>query len=343
MSPRPPLVSVLVPAYNAARYLAAACESVQAQSYPHFEVIIGNDGSTDGTAAVANRFLQDQRFRLSGWECNRGLNATWATLCSEAKGTYWCCPGADDVLHPFFLERRVKMMQAHPGAVILHGPAELIDEAGQRCAEPLPLPAMPPQVQTPRSLAMLLQHNIIKQPSALVRMSFTRQVLPLFCRNWVYAPDWFLWLLHAATGAELLWDGEAAVKYRVHAESLTSLPSKAAARHAEVALAPLCGLAAGARLSKAAAGLWTRWRKPLYQRWLLRALTLRAKGQLAGEWLQQGTAAFYGDERLRVSLWTEALKHGAGALLTRLRERQAARRQRFPVAGIAQVNDPVFR
>jgi len=333
----------LVPAYNAARYLPELCESIRAQTYPHFEVLIGNDGSTDETSGAAAPFLQDRRFRLLHWAQNRGLNRAWATLCSEAQGEYWCCPGADDVLHPGFLARRVEMMRAHPRAALLHGPVELIDESGRACREASPPLAMPAQLEAPRSIEMLLQHNVIKQPSALVRTETTRQVLPWFCRNWVYAPDWYFWLLHAATGVAFLWDGEVALKYRVHAGSLTSLPGKAAARHAEVALAPLCGLAAGAGLSEPAAALWARWRKTLYHRWLRRALTLRTEGELKDEWLEEGAAAFYAREAPPVSLWSEAIRHGPGALLTRLRERSASRAQRFPVAGLAQVNDPAFR
>ena len=49
MSQRPVLVSILVPAYNAARYLPELCRSIQAQTYPHYEVLIANDGSTDNT------------------------------------------------------------------------------------------------------------------------------------------------------------------------------------------------------------------------------------------------------------------------------------------------------
>ena len=343
VSVQPVLVSVLVPMYNAARYLPELCESIRAQTYPHYEVLLGNDGSTDDTAAVAARYLADKRFELLGWEQNRGLNQAWAALLSRAKGQYWCSPGADDVLVPSFLERRVKMLQAHPGAGLLHGAVELIDESGRACPAAEPLLRMPAQLKAPRSIEVLLQHNVVKQPSALLRMSTTSRVLPLFGRSWVYAPDWFLWLLHAATGAELLWDEQVAVKYRMHAESLTSLPGKAAARHAEVALAPLCGLATGSGLSEAAAALWARWRKALYHRWLLRALTLRARGELKEEWLQQGAAAFYGVQTPRVSLWSEAIRHGPGALLTRRRERGATRAQRFPVAGLAQVNDPAFR
>jgi glycosyltransferase involved in cell wall biosynthesis len=342
MSQRPVLVSILVPAYNAARYLSELCQSIQAQTYPHYEVLIANDGSTDTTVSVLAPFLQDQRFQLLGWEQNRGLNQAWAVLCSRAKGDYWCCPGADDVLYPTFVENRVNILQANPEAGLVHGPAELIDESGGPC-HPLPqLPTLPTQLQPPRSISVLLQHNVIRQPSALIRMELTRQVLPSFSGNWVYAPDWFFWILHAATGRDFLWDAQVQLKYRVHSESLTLLPAKAAARHAEVALVPLCALAAGARFSAFASELWVQWRRTLYHRWLLRALTLRARGEFKREWLEEGASAFYDRKKPRVSLWVEAVKHGPGAWASRLRERKASRSQRFSVAGIAQVNDPAF-
>jgi hypothetical protein len=205
------------------------------------------------------------------------------------------------------------------------------------------LPALPAELKPPRSMQVLLQHNVINQPSTLVRMDLTRQVLPLFDGHWVYAPDWYFWILHAATGFDLLWDARPHIKYRIHPESLTLDPGKAAARHAEVTLAPLCALAASARTSPWAAVLWKQWRKPLYHRWLLRALTLRARSQLNQEWLLQGAVAFHGKTLPQASLWSEAARHGAGALLTRLRERKASRSQRFPVAGLAQIDDPVFR
>ena len=73
MNSSAPLVSILVPAYNAARYLPGLCQSIQAQTYPHYEVIIGNDGSNDDTASVLAPFLQDNRFQLLRWQPNRGL------------------------------------------------------------------------------------------------------------------------------------------------------------------------------------------------------------------------------------------------------------------------------
>ena len=343
MSARTPLVSIVVPAYNAARFLPGLCQSIQAQTYPHYEVLIGSDGSTDGTASVLAPFLEDSRFQLLAWQPNRGLAAGMAILCGSMRGDYWCGTGADDLFYPSLLEKRVEVMEANPQAFLVHGPPELIDETGRPLhGGPRPLP-LPPQLAPPRGLEVLLQHNVVNSPSGLVRSSVTRQVLPFLHGEWAYAPDWFFWILHAATGFDLLWDAQPLIKYRVHAESLTLSSGKAAARHAEVALTPLCALAAGARFSGWAAVLWSQWRKPLYHRWILRALKLRVRGELKDDWLQQGAAAFYGNARSRVSLWSETFRHGPGALITRLGERKACRTQRFPVAGLAQINDLVFR
>ena len=146
-----------------------------------------------------------------------------------------------------------------------------------------------------------------------MRRSVTRQVLPFLLRNWVLYER--LVFLDPARGhrlrpimgcptAKQIQDSFA-VAHRCSLESVL--------RHAEVALAPLCALASAARFSGLAAELWGQWRKTLYHRWLLRAFTLRAQGELKPEWLQQGAAAFYNNQRSCVSLWWEAIKHGAGA------------------------------
>ena len=343
MSNRAPFVSILVPAYNAARYLPEFCESVRAQTYPHFEVLIANDGSTDDTVSVVTPFLKDDRFRLLGWQQNRGLNQAWATLCSLAGGEYWCSPGADDVLYPLYLERRVATLEANPQAVLVQGPPELIDEHGALPIRgPLPL-TLPGELKAPRSLAVLLQHNIIAQPSTLIRTSLTRQVLPFFSCNWIFSPGWYFWILHAATGSDLLWEPEVLFKYRVHSTSLGVAPEKDSIRRAEIALTPLCALSVAARFLSWAAEAWLRWRSTLYQRWLLRVVKLQLKGGAKKEWLQLAAAAFYGNNRSHVALTAELARHAPGICLTRLREQAALRTQRFPVSGVAQVNDPVFQ
>ena len=343
MSARTPLVSILVPAYNAARFLPELCQSIQAQTYPHYEVLIGDDGSSDNTASVMAPFLQDSRFQLLRWQPNRGLAAGMAVLYASVKGEYWCATGADDLFHPTFLAKRVETLEANPRAFLLHGPPELIDESGGPAPGGYRALDFPTQLEAPRSLEVLLQHDVINAPSVMGRTSVTRQVLPFFHWEWEYSPDWFFWILHAATGFDLLWDPRVLSKYRVHSGSLSLTPDKDHLRRAEVRLMPLVALRTAAQYSHWAALSWSRWGRTLYWRWLRQALALKTRGGLRDEWVQLAAHAYYGARGTRVSLWVELAKHSVGVLNADLAHQRALKRQSFIVSGLAQINDPVFR
>ena len=343
MSTRTPLVSILVPAYNAARYLPGLCESIRAQTYPHWEVIIGDDGSKDNTKAVLAPFLEDKRFQLVEWEPNRGLSRGMAILYTAMKGEYWCCTGADDLFCPQFLEKRVEVMEGSPQAFVVHGRPGFVNEAGGAAQPGYRLLDLPAQLTPPRSLEVLLEHDVINAPSVLVRTSVTRQVLPFFHWEWEYSPDWFFWILHAATGFDLLWDGRVLSKYRVHSGSLSLTPAKDHLRRAEVRLMPLVGLRTAAQYSQWAAVGWARWGQTLYRRWLRQAVALKARGGLRDDWMQLAAHAYYGARGRRVSLWAELAKHGLGLAVADLRHRCAQKRQSFIVSGLAQIEDPIFR
>jgi glycosyltransferase involved in cell wall biosynthesis len=344
MSSQPALVSILVPVYNAAGYLPELCHSIRAQTYPHYEVLIGDDGSTDNPAAALAPFLTDSRFRLLQWQPNRGLNQGLAILCSAMKGDYWCSPGADDLYQPSFLEKRVEMMEANPHAFCLHGVADLIDEHGKPVQRgPKFLPDIPRQLTAPRSLEVLLEHDIINQPSALLRARMTRQVLPFYHWNWEFSPDWFFWILHAATGFDLLFDNRPLLKYRVHSASLSWAPAKDHVRHAEIRLVPLVALRTATHYSQWAASNWSRWGRTLYWRWLRQAVALKSRGGLKDEWMQLAAHAYYGAKARRVCLLGELAKHGPGLLWASLTHWRAQKRQSFVVSGLAQIEDPIFR
>jgi len=343
MSARTPLVSILVPAYNAARFLPGFCQSVQAQTYPHYEVLIGDDGSSDDTSSVLAPFLKDNRFQLVAWQPNRGLAAGMAVLYASVRGEYWCATGADDLFCPSFLEKRLGKLEANPRAFLVHGPPELIDESGKPVQSSHPLLDLPPQLSAPRSLEVLLQHDIINAPSVMGRSSVTRQVLPFFHWEWEYSPDWFLWILHAATGFDLLWDPRVLSKYRVHSGSLSLTPKKNHLRRAEVRLMPLIGLRTAAQFSHWAALAWSRWGRTLYWRWLRQAVALKARGGLRDEWIQLAAHAYYGARGKRASLWLELAKHSLGVVAADLMHGRAMKRQSFRVSGLAQLGDPIFR
>jgi hypothetical protein len=287
-------------------------------------------------------FRKDSRFKIFNWSPNRGVNAATSALLIRMKGEYWCNPGADDVLYPNFLAQRLNFLESHPEAAMVHGPAEFIDASGGPGKVDFPNLKLPASMGGARALSVLLQHNIISTSSILVRSDITRLVLPHFLCDWKYAQDWHLWLLHVATGFDLLWDNRILHKYRVHDSSLSCKPAQAAVRRAEIRLVPLCALSAAAQFSPLAADLWSKWRQTLYRLWLFRAARLRAEGRLQPEWLRLAGHAYYGRNRHGVSLFRELFKHGLNIPITGLKERRTIQKQSFRVSGVAQIDDPIF-
>ena len=101
-------VSVLLTAYNRERYIAASIESVLAQTFESFELVIVDDGSTDGTAAIARAYaIQDRRVRLVVNERNLGQFANRNYAASLARGTYLKFHDSDDIMYPHCLSTMV--------------------------------------------------------------------------------------------------------------------------------------------------------------------------------------------------------------------------------------------
>ena len=119
-----PLVSIVIPSYNHERYLAAAIDSVLAQDYPRIELIVIDDGSTDGSPEVLKRY--GTRFH---WEVqpNQGQVATQNRGWLMSRGEILAYLSADDVLLPQAVSRSVSCLQANPGIVLAYCDFNLID------------------------------------------------------------------------------------------------------------------------------------------------------------------------------------------------------------------------
>ena len=112
-----PEVSVVVPVYNGETYLRPTLDSILQQSFTDFELLVIDDGSKDGSAAVVHS-LHDSRVRLIQQE-NRGLCHSLNRGIAEARGTFLARCDQDDISFPFRLERQHRVMLEHPEAVWL--------------------------------------------------------------------------------------------------------------------------------------------------------------------------------------------------------------------------------
>jgi len=126
-----PTVSVLMPVYNAERYLSEAVESILGQTFADFEFLIVDDGSTDRSRAILERYAaRDPRIRLTS-RPNTGYAAALNELLGLARGELVARMDADDVALPERLARQVDYLGAHPDVVGVGTAVHFIDAAGR--------------------------------------------------------------------------------------------------------------------------------------------------------------------------------------------------------------------
>jgi len=124
----PPRVSVGMPAYNAAPFVAAAIEAVLAQTFADFELIVCDNASTDDTVAICERYTGlDSRVRLLRNGTNLGAHPNYRKAADAARGTYFKWASANDLIAANFLGECVRTLDAHPDAVLAFGSTVLFE------------------------------------------------------------------------------------------------------------------------------------------------------------------------------------------------------------------------
>jgi cellulose synthase/poly-beta-1,6-N-acetylglucosamine synthase-like glycosyltransferase len=125
-----PVISVLMSVYNGERYLAESIQSILIQTERRFEFLIVNDGSSDASGSILDRYAsQDSRIRVIHQE-NRGLIASLNRLLAEARAPLVARMDADDVSRPERFERQLAHMMAHPELAVLGTNTDELDADG---------------------------------------------------------------------------------------------------------------------------------------------------------------------------------------------------------------------
>lgn len=125
-----PRVSILTPVYNGARYITHAIESALAQTYPDFELIIVNDGSTDNSAEVVRPYLADPRIKYLE-QTNGGVASARNAALRVALGSYIGFLDQDDLWLPEKLRLQVQYLDDHPDVGLVHANQSYIDSDGR--------------------------------------------------------------------------------------------------------------------------------------------------------------------------------------------------------------------
>ncbi|MFV0368734.1 MAG: glycosyltransferase family 2 protein [Hyphomicrobiaceae bacterium] len=130
MPEKDPCVSVVVPLYNTARYIDSTLQSILAQTFRDFEVVVVNDASSDeGPQIVAAVMERDQRVRMVTQD-NRGLAGARNSGIRAARGRYIALLDADDLWHPEKLQRHVAHLEANQDVGVSYSPSKFIDDEG---------------------------------------------------------------------------------------------------------------------------------------------------------------------------------------------------------------------
>lgn len=131
-----PRVSIGLPVYNVEKYVGATIESLLAQTFSDFELIISDNASTDETEAVCREYAaKDSRIRYYRQPVNRGAPANFNKVFGYARGEYFKWHAGDDLCAPAFLERCVEVLDRDPTVVLSYPRAAVIDCRGNILAD----------------------------------------------------------------------------------------------------------------------------------------------------------------------------------------------------------------
>ncbi len=207
-----PSISAVVAAYQAERFIGETLESILTQTRAPDEVIVVDDGSTDGTPGVLERF--GGKIRVVR-RANGGCPAAFNTAFREARGDFVAMCGADDIWEPQKLQWQTDALRAQPEADVLFTHAVLFDhQVGEH--------VRPPGGGLLDSTAFrnaLFRENCVCAPSVLIRRSLFERLGP-FVENFG-ADDYEYWLRCLRAGARFYYDPRPLVRWRQHEGNLS--------------------------------------------------------------------------------------------------------------------------
>jgi glycosyltransferase involved in cell wall biosynthesis len=203
------LTSVIIPTYNHGKYVARAVDSVLKQTYPSYEILVVDDGSTDNTRKILAPYAGEIEYI---YQENRGLSSARNTGLTRSNGQYVQFLDADDSIFPNKLEAQVTVLEQNRSIdVVAHG-YQLIDESGEILA----------RISYPKrevGFDDLLLENLFSPESFLFRARCF-DVAGLFDENLKSCEDWDMWLRITADVGCILCHNEQLSKHSVRANSM---------------------------------------------------------------------------------------------------------------------------
>jgi glycosyltransferase involved in cell wall biosynthesis len=206
---RPPLVSIITPSFNQARYIEATIQSVLSQDYPHIEYLIVDGGSKDGTVEIIKKYES----KLAWWvsEKDKGQTDAINKGFARAKGEILAWINSDDTYEPGAVSAAVKVMQEHSEVGMVYGDCNFINESGRVIGK---------FASAQTNYHLLRQGYVhIPQQTMFFRANLWKQVGPLD-PSFYFAMDYDLWTRIAAQ-KEIRYIPQTWANFRLHTSGKT--------------------------------------------------------------------------------------------------------------------------
>jgi glycosyltransferase involved in cell wall biosynthesis len=211
MNKTAPSISVLMPVYNAEKYVGRAIDSILNQTFSDFELLIFDDASTDNSLKIIERY-KDERIIITRYDQNAGYVRSMNEGIEKARGSYIARMDADDISYPERLEKQFYFMRDNAGVGVT---ATWYDIFGVESGL-----VTPPSNHDSIVLSMLLNINPIGNPSAMFRKELLQENNLKYDNSFVPSEDYHLWInLIGKTQFHIL--PEPLLKYCLHDENIS--------------------------------------------------------------------------------------------------------------------------
>lgn len=207
-----PLVSIITPSFNQARYLEETIQSVLGQNYPRIEYIIIDGGSTDGSVEIIKKYEE----KLAYWVSERDKGQTDAINkgFNRAKGEILAWLNSDDTYNPGAVDAAVHFLMQNPEYALVYSDCNYMDERGVKIG------AFPAAQTDYQKLRRGYVH--IPQQTMFFRAKYWKQLGPLDS-SFYFAMDYDLWVRIAKQAPLKYLPGQAWANFRIHTSSKTNI------------------------------------------------------------------------------------------------------------------------
>jgi glycosyltransferase involved in cell wall biosynthesis len=217
-----PLITVAVCSFNGERYLEKALNSVLAQDYSNFEVVIVDDGSSDGTVSIIKQFADRHRCIRPFFRGHHGLPASRNFLFSQARGEWIAIIDQDDLCYPTRLSRQLELAQRYPTAGLIFSNVNQVNESDDVIGDYLSIFALPEHlIRRECAGNLLLRLGCFSASASCFIKRDTVSAVGAFDESFAYSCD-YDYFIRAGFEVDFAYTRDALAAWRRHAEQATA-------------------------------------------------------------------------------------------------------------------------